>query len=181
MEQGRLSLQSPLPWHGRLRDEVTRLPWGYGLEIELTGVEFEGSLRSAQGGLRLSFTPHPGESALPELHAGDEISVLTEARLPQVFRDEGAFDRRAYLAQQNIDLVATLSLAQLIERVAAGRDTLAARLARVRRRLRKEINTLCGGSPQAAGVLRAMLLGDRSFVDRVESTVFRRRERFMCW
>jgi hypothetical protein len=30
---------------------------------------------------------------------------------------EGAFDRRAYLAQQNIDLVATLRAPELIERV----------------------------------------------------------------
>ena len=43
----------------------------------------------------------------PELHAGDEVAVLAEAKRPQVFKDEGAFDRRAYLSQQNIDIVAT--------------------------------------------------------------------------
>lgn len=178
LEQGRLSLQSPLRWHGHLRDEPTRLPWGYGLEIELDGGEYESSLQSVRGGLRLNFTPHSEEAPLPELHAGDEISVLTEARLPQVFRDEGAFDRRAYLAQQNIDLVATLRSPKLIERVAASPDTLATRLARTRRRLREEIDTLCSESPQTAGVLRAMLLGDRSFVDRAESEDFQKTGAF---
>ncbi|HEY6944992.1 MAG TPA: ComEC/Rec2 family competence protein, partial [Candidatus Acidoferrum sp.] len=178
LEQGRLSLRSPLRWYGRLRDEPAKLPWGYGLEIELDGVEYEGSLRSVQGGLRLSFTPHSEGASLPELHAGDGISVLTEARLPQVFRDEGAFDRRAYLAQQNIDLVATLRSPKLIERVAPSPQRLATRLARTRRRLREEIDTLFSGAPQTAGVLRAMLLGDRSFVDRAESADFQKTGAF---
>jgi competence protein ComEC len=178
LTQGHLRLDSPLRWHGRLRDEPAKLPWGYGLEIDLAGVDFEGSGRRAQGGLRLTFTPHPDEAPLPELHAGDEVSVLTEARLPQVFRDEGAFDRRAYLARQNIDLVATLRSAELIERVGTSPGTLATRMARTRRRLREEIDALCSGSPQAAGVLRAMLLGDRSFVDRAESTDFQKTGAF---
>lgn len=95
LEQRRLSLESPLRWRGRLRDEPAKLPWGYGLEIDLSGVEFEGATLPVQGGLRLSFTLHPEQAPPPELHAGKEVSVLTEARLPQVFRDEGAFDRRA--------------------------------------------------------------------------------------
>ena len=47
-------------------------------------------------------------------------------------------------------------------------------LARVRRRLREEMDELFAGTPQVAGVLRAMLLGDRSFVDRAESTDFQK-------
>jgi len=108
VEQSRISLKTPLRWHGHLRDEPTRLPWGYGYEIELTGVEFEGAFHPARGGLRLSFTEHPEGPVPPELHAGDEVAVLAEAKRPQVFRDDGAFDRRAYLSQQNIDIVATL-------------------------------------------------------------------------
>src|SRR2546421_7024168 len=64
VEQSRISLKTPLRWRGHLRDEPTRLPWGYGYEIELTGVEFEEALHAVQGGLRLSFTAHPdGHSA----------------------------------------------------------------------------------------------------------------------
>jgi competence protein ComEC len=174
VEQRRINLETPLRWHGHLRDEPARLPWGYGYEIELSGVEFEGALRPAQGGLRLSFSPRP-EGPLPlPLHAGDEVSVLTEARQPQVFKDEGAFNRRAYLAQQNIDLVATLRAPELIERIASAAPTAGTRLARARRRLRDEIDDLFGGTPQVAGVLRAMLLGDRSFVDRSEAVDFQK-------
>lgn len=117
LEHRGIGLSTPLRWHGHLRDEPAPIPWGTGYEIELSGVEFEGALWPARGGLRLSFAPRPQGGLPAPLHAGDEVSVLPEARQPQVFRDEGAFDRRAYLAQQNIDLVATLRAPELIERV----------------------------------------------------------------
>jgi len=174
LEQGRLPLKTPLRWHGHLRDEPARLPWGYGYEIEISGVEFGQALHTARGGLRLSFRALPGAALAPILHAGDEVAVLTEAKRPQVFRDEGAFDRRAYLAQQNIDLVATLRAPELIERTASSSPTIGTVLARARRRLRDEIDELFAGTPQVAGVLRAMLLGDRSFVDREEGADFQK-------
>jgi predicted membrane metal-binding protein len=131
---------------------------GYGYEIELSGVAFEEALHPARSGLRLSFTAHPEGAPPPNIHAGDEVAVLTEAKWPQVFRDEGAFDRRAYLAQQNIDLVATLRAPELIERIFSATPTIGTVLTRARRRLRDEIDELFTGTPQIAGVLRAMLL-----------------------
>jgi competence protein ComEC len=174
VEAGRLDLKTPLRWHGRLRDEPARLPWGYGYEIELNGVEYEGSLLPARGGLRVSFSESPEHKAAPDVHAEDEVVVATEAKRPQVFRDDGAFDRRAYLEQQNIDLVATLRAPKLMELTAASPTTPATLLARARRRLRDEIDTLFAANPQVGGVLRAMLLGDRSFVERSESTDFQK-------
>ena len=174
VESGRVDLKTPLRWHGRLRDEPARLPWGYGYEIELTGVEYEGSLVPALGGMRISFGVSPDQLAAPDVHAGDELVVTTEAKLPQIYRDEGAFDRRAYLEQQNIELVATLRAPELMERTMVSRTTAATLLAHVRRRLRDEIDTLFSNRPQVDGVLRAMLLGDRSFVERAESTDFQK-------
>ncbi len=174
VEERRISLGTPLRWHGHLRDEPARLPWGYGYAIELSGVAFKGELQPTEGGLRLNFTTHPDQALPPELHAGDEIAVLTEAKRPQVFMDEGAFDRRAYLEQQDIHLVATLRAPQLLERVSSSIPTAGTRLASLRRQLRDEVDGLFAGKPQVAGVLRAMLLGDRSFVDRAESTDFQK-------
>ncbi|OLC83032.1 MAG: hypothetical protein AUH66_03570 [Acidobacteria bacterium 13_1_40CM_4_57_6] len=91
VERGLLPLKTPLRWHGHLRDEPTRLPWGYGYEIELSGVEFEATLHPARGGLRLSFTTRPDGEPSPELHAGEEVAVLTEAKRPQVFRDASTY------------------------------------------------------------------------------------------
>ena len=125
IERGRLPSKTPLRWHGRMRDEPARLPWGYGYEIEISGVELDGMLQPARGGLRLTFMEIPGGAPPPDVHAGDRVAVLTEAKLPQVFRDEGAFDRRPYLAQQSIDLVATLRAPQLIERTGTSAEAIA--------------------------------------------------------
>ena len=178
VESGRLGLHTPLRWHGHLRDEPARLPWGYGYDVTLAGVDYQDVFLPMRGGLRLSFSPDRDalgrEVLAPDVHAGDEIAVTAEARQPQVFRDEGAFDRRAFLAAQDIDLVATLRASELLGRVAVARLTPGVLISHARRRLRDEVDILFGGRPDVAGVLRAMLLGDRSFVDRQESTDFQK-------
>ena len=45
-----IDLHSPLRWHGRLRDEPARLPWGYGYEVELSGVDYEENFLPVGGG-----------------------------------------------------------------------------------------------------------------------------------
>src|SRR5262249_33647287 len=176
IERGEISLQTPLRWHGILRDEPAKLLWGFGYDLGLTGVEYEGRLVPVTGGLRLSFSPGVGEIP-PELHAGDTATAVAQARLPQVFRDEGAFDRRAYLANQNIDLVATLRSGELIYVQRYGRD-FATFLPRLRRRLRDELDALFVSSPDVAATMRAMLLGDRSFVERSEAEAFQKTGTF---
>jgi competence protein ComEC len=173
-ESGQLDLGSPLRWRGTLRDEPARLPWGYGYDIELNSVDYQGRTLPLRGGMRLSFSQHGDDRELPDLHCGDTVEISTLARRPQVFKDEGAFDRRGYLATQNIDLTATLRAPELIERTERARVTPGALVARARRSLRDEIDLLFGNSPQIAGVLRAMLVGDRSFVDRAESVDFQK-------
>jgi len=178
MENGRLDLHTPLRWHGRLRDEPARLPWGYGYEINLSGVDYHGNFLPLDGGLRVSYSPQTDADgrvvAAPLVGVEEEITVVTDARQPQIFRDEGVFDRRAFLAGQDIDLVATLRAPGLMERISAARPSVGVFVARARRRLRDEVDVLFGARPEVAAVLRAMLLGDRSFVDREESADFQR-------
>lgn len=165
---------TPLRWHGTLRDEPARMPWGLAFEIQLEGVEFEERLVPLQGGLRLTYSPRPEDAPLPDAHQGDAVSFVVQARLPQVFRDEGAFDRRAYLRDQGIDLTGGLRAPELLQIVAPARPSARTWLARVRRQLREEISTLLPSSPQEAAVLRAMLLGDRSFLEHPESVNFQK-------
>jgi competence protein ComEC len=141
--------------------------------MELSGVETAEGMIPVSGGMRMGFTPKEGE-ALPEVHAGDEVSVMAQARLPLVFRDAGAFDRREYLAQQNIHLLATLRASSLLERISTPPATMGTRLARLRALLRERLDALYAGAAQTAGILRAMLLGDRSFVDQAESVDFQK-------
>lgn len=174
VESNQIDLKSPLLWHGILRDEPARLSWGLGYEMSLSSVEINGELVPCEGGLRVSFTTHPDQPLPMEVHAGDSVSVFTQAKRPQVFKDEGAFDRREYLAQQNVDLVATLRAPQLLDRESVSIKSASAALARQRAKLRGEIDQLFLQKPEVAGVLRAMLLGDRSFVDRDEAVDFQK-------
>lgn len=170
---GAINLKSPLRWHARLRDAPVQLPWGWSYDLQLESVEARGALLPVSGGLRLSFSPGPQERP-PDLQFGDRVAVLAQARLPDTFRDEGAFDRRAYLAQQEIEVVAALRAPELLQREAAGPGTLASHLANIRRKFRTELEMLLPRDPSAAGVLRAMLLGDRGFVERSEALDFQK-------
>ena len=165
---------TPLRWHGILRAEPARLPWGSGLEISLTGVETAAGYVPTTGGMRLAFTPREGDVPLPVLHAGDEVAALTEARLPLAYRDAGAFDRREFLARQDIHVLASLRASTLLEKKGAARPTMAFRMARMRGLLRERIDGMFPESPQTAAVLRAMLLGDRSFIERSESVDYQK-------
>jgi competence protein ComEC len=131
-----------------------------------------------KGGLRLSYSARADQEIPISLHAGDSISVLTLAKLPQVYRDEGAFDRRAYLAQQGIDLVGALRAPELLELVAPSRSSVPTWMPRLRQHLRKEIDTLWPSDANVGGILRAMLLGDRHFVDREEAADFQKTGAF---
>ncbi|OLD62235.1 MAG: DNA internalization-related competence protein ComEC/Rec2 [Acidobacteria bacterium 13_1_40CM_2_60_7] len=172
IQKGELELKTPLRWRGRLRDEPRRLPWGYAVDIDLAQVNYQGKALSTRGGMRLGYEPTIPAAALADFHAGDEVAFTAQARLPAVFRDDGAFDRRDYLAQQGIHLVAPLRAAELTERLKPAPKTLRVWIARSRAHLRMELDGMLAGAPDAAGVLRAMLLGDRSFVDREESKSF---------
>jgi len=174
MAAGQISGKVPLRYVGRLRNEVSRLPWGYGLELDLTGVETAAGALPLRGGMRVGFTLKDGEPTLPELHAGDDVAVLTEARLPLVYKDAGAFDRREFLAQQNIHVQATLRASTLLQKIGAPPASAETRLARWRGKLRSELDALFPASPDVAGILRAMLLGDRAFIDRSESLDFQK-------
>ena len=166
------------------------MPWGTSYELRLSAVESEGALVPATGGLRISYirrvakkteAPSSGQSsefAISQLHAGDAVAVLTQARLPSVYRDEGAFNRRAFLAQQNIDLIATLRAADLLQFVEPARPGLRPLLAHTRRHLRDRIDALFPNQPEVIGVLRAMLPGDRAFIDREVSVDFQKTGAF---
>lgn len=166
--------KTPLRWQGILRSEPLWLPWGYALDMDLTSVEKAGGFLPVTGGMRVGFTPKENEPGLPELHAGDEISVLTEAHLPLMYKDAGAFDRREFLSTQNIHLLATLRASVLVKKTGVAVPTLQTRVARVRGRLRERLDAMFSSSPETSGILRAMLLGDRSFVERAESVNFQK-------
>jgi len=171
----RLDTNDTLRWRGRLREDPMPLPWGTRYTIDLEEVEVGGAQLPATGGLRLNLygDTHPSGNA-PNLRAGDRVEALVKARPPRTFLDPGAFDLHGYLASQAIDLEGSLRSIELLQVIDRPKPTLSQRLARVRGNLLARLDALFPAQPERAAILRAMLLGDHSFVDSQVVTAFQK-------
>jgi len=171
---GQLNLDEPLRWRGQLRSDPLRLPWGIRYDMDLDQVQSAAVWTSVSGGLRADyfFDQRAGE-APPALRAGDRMEVLMRARLVRNFADPGVTDHRALMAYQNIYLTGSPRSTALIEKVAGPPPRIVDWLARARGRLLTEADAMLAGAPGSAAVARAMLLGDRSFLDSQQVEAFR--------
>jgi competence protein ComEC len=163
---GRVDPSVALRWRGRLREDPLTLPWGQRFEIDLEQVEVQGAALSTTGGLRVNFYPSARIAAPPAgLRAGDRVEVLVKARPPRNYLDPGAFDVKGFLAREQIDVMGSLRSGELLQVVDRPAPTILQRLARARGTLLALLDSLFAGYPERGAVARAMLLGDRSFVD----------------
>lgn len=174
MVSGKLDTSTALRWHARLREDPQRLPLGLQVDADLESVELAGESVPVQGGMRLSYFRNEHETEPIAMRAGDRIEALAQAKPPRNFKDPGAFDRRGYLAGQNIHVVATLRHSELLAVVDAPPLTLEHRVARLRGRLMKHVDSFFEAEDSRAAILRAMLLGDRHFVDHQEAEAFQK-------
>lgn len=170
-----IDTSSPLRWRGRLRADPLARPWGRELLIDLEQVELPDSIMRVSGGLRVTlYGSRDVPDDLPQLRAGDRVECLVKAAPPRNFNDPGAFDARSYLAAQGVDLTGSLRNAQLLTLVGRPSPTLRQRLARLHGTLLARVDHLFSGMPATAAVIRAMLLGDRSFVETSTATAFQK-------
>jgi competence protein ComEC len=167
IESGKLDAETPLRWRGHLRSDPLQLPWGTRYEIDLEEVESSAGVTPVAGGLRLThYSEGRAGANPPPARAGDRIEFLARARPVRNYGDPGNFDFRGYLARQNIQLQGALRNGQLLTIVGHPRLTLADRFARIRGRFLSSLDDLFASRPEEGALARAMLLGDRSFVER---------------
>jgi competence protein ComEC len=172
---GRIAGGDTLCWRGILREDPIALPWGHRFEIDLEGVETASETLRVSGGLRANLYPNPRASGeMPSFLAGDRVEALMRAQVPRNFQDPGAFDLRGYLTGQGIDLTGSLRSRELLQLIDRPQPGLLNRLARVRGNLFARLDGLFAESPDRAALLRAMLLGDRSFVDSETVNAFQK-------
>jgi competence protein ComEC len=163
---GRVDPGIALRWRGRLREDALALAWGQRFEIDLDQVEAQGVALSTTGGLRVNFYPGARIAEPPAgLRAGDRVEVLVKARPPRDYLDPGAFDVKGFLARERIDVIGSLRSDELLPLVDRTRPAISHRLARARGTLLTRLDSLFAGHPERGAVARAMLMGDRSFVD----------------
>jgi competence protein ComEC len=166
IESGKLDSSVALRWRGRLRTDPLPLPWGTRYELDLEQVESSAGAIPVTGGLRLtSYREESPAAATPLARAGDRVEVLAQALPIRNFGDPGSFDNRTYQARQGIYLQGTLRNDQLLTILGPPRLTISDHLARARGNLLASIDDLFASRPGQAALARAMLLGDRSFVE----------------
>lgn len=176
---GRLDTSDALRWRGRLQEDPALFPWGRRLQISLESVTISGEPASVRGGLRLNcyFDEKnllPSPTSIDSLRAGDRVEVFAKAHPVRNYRNPGAFDFRGYLARQGVDVIGTLRSPELLQWIARPPPTLAQRIAHLRGVFLHRVDALFAGNPARAAVLRAILLGDRSFVDTSVVTDFQK-------
>jgi predicted membrane metal-binding protein len=162
----KIDISVALRWRGRLREDPLALPWGERFEIDLEEVESGGVEMPVSGSLRVNLYSNARAVRPPSgLRASDRVEALVKARPPRDFLDPGAFDVQGFLARQKIDLIGSLRSGALLQLVDRPPPTFLQRLARARGTLLARIDSLFAEHPERGAILRAMLLGDGSFVD----------------
>lgn len=173
-DSGQLGLQQPLRWRGILRADPLHLPWGIRYDIDLQEVQTAGEWQPVRGGLRATYFFDRRVQANPwPVRAGESIEILVRARVTRNFGDPGAFDYRGALRQEGIDLTATLRNPELMQVVAGPKPKLSHYIARLRGRLLNELDAMLSPAEDRDAIARAMLLGDRSFLDSQQAESFR--------
>jgi competence protein ComEC len=172
--RGQVDLDEPLRWRGILRQDPLRLPWGIRYDIDLEQVQTAGEWRAVRGGLRASYFFDQRAPGYPApVRAGERVEILVRARLARNFGDPGAFDYHGALQQQGIDLTATLRNPALMQELPGPAPRPSHYLARLRGRLLNDLNSMLSPAEDRAAIARAMLLGDRSFLDSQQAESFR--------
>ena len=173
---GRLDTSSPLRWRGRLRGDPADRPWGREYVIGLEQVEVSGVAMPVHGGLRLTLYGDDPDAPdeVVSLRAGDRVEALVKAQPPRDFNNPGAFDAKGYLETQGIDLTGSLRNAKLLALIGRPQPGLRQRLAHLHGALLARIDELFSRQPESAALLRALLLGDRSFVDTTTVVAFQK-------
>lgn len=176
--RGVFDTSEPLRWRGRLREDPESTPFGWRYTINLESVEETGRSLPVRGGVRLTYYRGTDNENPPAVRAGDVVEALCRARIPRNYEDPGAFDERGYLARNGIELVGSLRSAELLQVVKPTAPSIVDRFARVRGNLLTRLDALFAGRSAQIAVLRAMLLGDRNFVNADIAEAFQKTAAF---
>ncbi|MFQ5817971.1 MAG: ComEC/Rec2 family competence protein [Terriglobia bacterium] len=177
---GRLDLTEPLRVEGWLRREPTRNGPFTTYYIELEALTSRQVRYAASGGMRLRYFHPPPDVAqlpLPQLHYGDRLELLVRLQEPRNYLNPGSFDWRRFWAGRGVYLVGSLKHEALLGVRPGWRgNPIYAGILALRERLLHTLARVLPGEARAdtRAVLRAMLLGDRAFLDHELAETFRR-------
>jgi competence protein ComEC len=166
------------------------------LDLDLTAIEEvtpdTSRMVPIAGGVRATLFAAPGPQPHPALHCGDLVEVPLRLRAPERYRDPGVWQYADYLLDQNIAATANApsaklrivssspgGLAAMHCRIFAAQTWASARLlAFVLAPPNRRLPALLRLTPEDAGMLNAMLFGDRSRLTHTLRTGFERTGSF---
>lgn len=144
-----------------LREDASRTAAGVSLMVEIAGVED----RPVVGGARISIAGALATVAAAEMRAGRTVAMTVQLREPLDYRNPGVPGDRARLARQGIVLTGSVKSAALTTVIARG-SALQEAAGALRAWVRTATTRTVGRwGARSAGVVTAILIGDRSGLD----------------
>ncbi len=163
-------------------DPEDSTPAALQIDLALSRIEFltpdTSTLVPIAGGIRLTLLPTPDHPNLPTLHCGQTLQLDTRLRLPERYRDPGAWQYADYLLAQGISAHGTAFTRTLALLPEASSPTVRCRLLSAQAWASNRLSALVASSPNRhlpallrltpddAGMLAAMLVGDRAGLNR---------------
>lgn len=154
----------PLVIEGRLRGDAMPSELGASLTIDVERVRTPCGWVPTAGGVRLAVAGTLAMAALDSWREGRRIRVPATLRLPTAYRNPGAPDEEFALARRGVALVGSVKSGALVDVTARG-DTLQEAAASARAYVRAAVRNAMPARPMAAGIVTAILIGDRGGLD----------------
>ena len=159
------SRQEPVRLVGVLRQDASIGGFGVTAVVDATSVVVGAVDRPVGGGVRAAILGSLAPQRAGQWRQGRTVALTALLREPASYRDFGVHDDRARLIRDHIGVLATVKSAALVNVVARGalHDEVAAAIRRYVRRA--TLDAVGRWSPKSAGVVTAILIGDRSGLD----------------
>ncbi len=168
-DAGRINPDDPVELTGRLRLPPEPLPGALYLDVDAESLRVRGRVIPAKGCARLLLAITDSEAASEfaglGLDIGSPIRVLVRLTRARQYNNPGSPDFNEFLERGGYDLKGTIKSPLLIERAGKGEANRAlAAIYHARLNLMSAIDNQF--SPAVAGTLKAMLMGNRYFLDQ---------------
>ncbi len=172
--------QSTSPFGSTAREEQSE-------SLDLRVASADG--RPVSGGLRATVYA-PADQPFPAIHCGDQIQTKIAMHLPERYLDPGVWDATAWLRQQGIGVVGSLKASALTLTPTRGHGGFHCWLHSVQQAGSQRLIAFAGSSTASrlprwmllsesdAGMLSAMILGDRTYLDHQARVGFERTGSF---
>ena len=164
-DAARVSSVVPVIIDGRLRRDATPTEYGASLSIAVERAVIDGRVDDTSGGIRVSVGGTLVGERIDAWRAGRRVRMPVLLRRPARYLNPGVADQERRSAVRGTMLLGSVKSAALVDVVAAGHwlaEAAASARAAVRRVLTRTVGSF---SARSAGIVTAILIGDRAGLD----------------